>query len=268
VQLRRFTCEREEYDELSALLATTFDLEHRSLTGARIRILEAGCGRRWELSTPPSSTTLVGVDRDLRSLRLRIEGPGDLDVAIHGDLADVAFRRDSFDVVYSAFVLEHVVHPAMLLDQFAQWLRPGGLLVLRIPDRDSVYAFAARHTPHRFHVWFRRRLLGFPDAGRPGFGPFPVVYDTEMSLPSLVQWGDEQGLALVDAATSNHYVQRLGRWRRPIELGLRSAGVLSGGTLAHDHNNLALVFAKPGTAAGDPRDVVADEVGVALSPGA
>jgi hypothetical protein len=32
-------------------------------------------------------------------------------------------------------------------------IRPGGLLLLRIPDRDSVYGFATRHSPY----WLRFR---------------------------------------------------------------------------------------------------------------
>src|SRR6185437_11416268 len=71
--------------------------------GGPLRILEAGCGRDWPLhvSVP---YTLTGLDLDPDALAART----DLDEAIIGDLRTAELPAHSFDVVYSAFVLEHV----------------------------------------------------------------------------------------------------------------------------------------------------------------
>lgn len=64
----------------------------------------------------------------------------DMDVPIVGDLCTVQLPEGSFDVVYSAFVLEHVQQADTALENFVRWLRPGGLLILRLPERNSASA--------------------------------------------------------------------------------------------------------------------------------
>ena len=40
----------------------------------------------------------------------------------------------------------------MALENFVLWLRPGGLLILQLPERKSVRAFVTRALPHRAPV--------------------------------------------------------------------------------------------------------------------
>jgi 2-polyprenyl-3-methyl-5-hydroxy-6-metoxy-1,4-benzoquinol methylase len=51
---------------------------------------------------------------------------------------------ESFDVVFSSFVLEHVQRADVALKNFATWLKPGGLLILRLPERSTARAFLTR----------------------------------------------------------------------------------------------------------------------------
>ena len=121
--------------------------------GDGITILEADCGRALPLGLSVTYT-LVGLDLDEDALRLRVAHQRDLDDYRVGDLRDADFAPASFDVIYCSYVLEHVTGVERVLDNFARWIRPGGLIVLRIPDKDSVYSFVARSTPHWFHVLF------------------------------------------------------------------------------------------------------------------
>ena len=137
---------------------------------AGLRALEAGAGKRTRLRLP-AGAHLVGVDTDADAIA---RNP-DLTERVVADLADYTPPAAGFDLVTCWYVLEHADDPAGLLDRLAGWTAPGGLLVLAVPHLHSPKAIVTKLTPHRFHVWCRRRLFGFPNAGRPGFGPYPTT---------------------------------------------------------------------------------------------
>ena len=73
-----------------------------------VKILEAGCGQRWSIRLEGINYHLTGVDADAHALELRKTVVGDLDDAIFADLRSIDLGVARFDVIYSAFVLEHI----------------------------------------------------------------------------------------------------------------------------------------------------------------
>lgn len=219
--------------------------EYHQRCPRKLRILEAGCGRRWNLDLSGIDVHLTGIDIDADSVQLRMGEAGDLDDAIVGDLREVALPPGSFDITFSSFVLEHVAGAEQLLDRLVAAVRPGGLVLLRIPDRDSVFGFLTRHTPHWVHVQYWRRIRGIEQAGRPGFGPFPVVYDGVVSWRGMTAYCKLNGLEIIDAYSSNFHLRSWGGRAAMVDYGLRSMALLSFGRLTADHNNLAFVIRKP-----------------------
>ncbi len=214
---------------------------HAASTGP-IRILEAGCGRMWHVALPGVDYSLVGVDMDAAALQARVECVGDLAEAVVGDLATVHLPPASFDVIYNSFVLEHVPDAGAVLRNFADWLKPGGLIVIQVPDYDSVFGFATRHAPFWLHVAFYRYVRGDKEAGRPGHGPYRTYYDRAMSLGRIREFCGAHGLTLRHVVGHYRFQSRL--LQRVIAFGLRVAGWLTLGRLAGDHNNLTMVIAK------------------------
>lgn len=213
--------------------------------GRPIRILEAGCGRRWELSLDGVEFELVGVDINPESLRLRMEKLQDLDKAIVGDLRTVELDEASFDIVFCSFLLEHIEGAEQVLDRLFAALKPGGLLLLRVPDRDGVYGWVARHTPHQAHIWYKRYIRKAKRAGTPGHGPFPVVYDKIISWRALQSYCAAHGYTIVEALSSNGHMDFFpDRIRPAVDRGLKALAGLSFGRLSSDHANLALVVRK------------------------
>jgi SAM-dependent methyltransferase len=206
-----------------------------------LQILEAGCGRRWSLNLVGVNFHLTGVDLNADAIGARV----DLDEAIVGDLRSVPVPVNSYDIVYSSFVLEHVAGAERVLDVMAAALRPGGLLLLRIPDRDSVFGFAARHSPHWLHVQYVRRIRRGKLAGTPGRGPFPCIYDQVVSWRGITAYCALHGLQITDACSSNFYLTALGRLTKPADRALRLIAALTAGRLTADHSNLAFVIRKP-----------------------
>ena len=143
----------------------------------KIYILEAGCGRRWPYDLSRIRYVLTGIDINEDALRIRQQEKDDLHHVVLGDLRTASFARQSFDIIYSCFVLEHLSQTQLVLANFLEWLKPNGLLILKFPDRDSVYGFIARMTPFCFHILYKKYLIGNRNAGKPGFGPFPTIYE-------------------------------------------------------------------------------------------
>jgi SAM-dependent methyltransferase len=157
-----------------ALIAQAIRREAKQ--GRPLRILEAGCGQKWGLDLTGVDYTLTGVDLDPAALRIRRDVTRDLNIAVEGDLRTVDLGGERYDVIYSSFVLEHVPDVARVLARFSDWIMPGGLLVIRVPDPESVHGFLTSSTPHPFHVWYYRQIKKHPHAGEPGHVPYPVYY--------------------------------------------------------------------------------------------
>jgi SAM-dependent methyltransferase len=214
------------WDGMSAMLRARVD----ALPGP-LRILEAGCGRLWPLKLAVPFT-LTGVDLDPDALAART----DLDQAVLGDLRTVEFAPHSFDVIYSAFVLEHVQGAQRVLERFARWLAPGGMLIVKVPDRDSAYGLVTRLTPYWAHVMFHRYLLRQPRAGTPGHGPYPTYYEPVISERGLREFCRSNGLTAPE-------VYRLCSYAKDplVRLAAFLTSMLSAGRLAWRHNNLLFI---------------------------
>jgi SAM-dependent methyltransferase len=227
--------------ELSLLTNAARDAQ----VDGRLRVLEAGCGKRWRLRPDGVSIHITGVDLDSTALAIRREREGDLDAEIIADLRSVPLPAEAFDLVYCSYVLEHVAGAQQVLDRFVTALRPGGRLIVRVPDGDSVYGFLTKHSPHRAHVLYKRYVEGKPNAGKPGYAPYPTVYDPVVSAHGLRSWALDRGLQIADAYGTNFYLNAFGRLGRLVDLLLRSVAKASRGRLSATHNNIGFVFVKP-----------------------
>lgn len=210
-----------------------------------LRILEAGCGKRWPIDLEGLPHHLTGVDTDVEALRVRRETRGDLDEEIVADLREVELAAEAYDLIYCSYVLEHVAGAELVLDRFTIALRPGGRLIVRIPDGHSVYGFVTRRTPHWVHVAFKRYVKGSLNAGKPGYGPYPTVYDEVISREGLRSYAQSRGLAVLHEYGTNHHLNVFGSAKRPVDALLRGVAALSFGRLSATHNNIGVVLGKP-----------------------
>ena len=207
-----------------------------------LRILEAGCGRKWplKLSVP---YTLTGLDLDAEALAAR----KDLDEARVGDLRTAEFPARSFDVIYSAFVLEHVRGAHQVLERLVRWLAPGGMLIIQVPERDSAYGFLTRVTPMWAHVLVYRYLLGYDWAGTTGHGPYPTYHDKVVSERGLSEFCRRAGIPAPELYRMCSYDHL-----PLVRIGAFLTSALSAGRLAWRHNNLLLIAQTAGAKAAPP----------------
>jgi SAM-dependent methyltransferase len=139
------------------------------------RILDLGCGRNGlhgnDLACVPA-TTVVGVDPDLQALA----GNSVVTHRVVGSGEDLPFAASSFDVVASAWVLEHLDHPGLVFSEVRRVLVSGGHFIFVTPNAWNYNAWMIRAVPHRWHAMLTRRLYGRGDGDA-----YPVRYRANSS---------------------------------------------------------------------------------------
>jgi SAM-dependent methyltransferase len=195
---------RPELERLQTLL--------ESFVGERgtLRVLEAGCGSYPMVVDLGPAKHIVGIDISQRQL----ERNDVVDEKILGDIQTFPLRPQDFDLVFCFNVLEHLDRPDRALANFRRALRPGGLIVIKVPNVLSLKGLMTKFSPHRVHVWVYRYILGHPDAGQDDKAPFPTFLRLSMSPPALDRFARRNGLqvaysCLFEAHNWLHLRQRL-----------------------------------------------------------
>jgi 2-polyprenyl-3-methyl-5-hydroxy-6-metoxy-1,4-benzoquinol methylase len=131
-----------------------------------LRVLDLGCGggHNGALLKQAGAREVVGVELDARAAH---EARKRLDMVIQGDLAEFDPARlgdEPFDAVLASDVVEHLVDPEAVLAGILTRLRPGGAVVISLPNVANVYVFAnllAKRWPRRSSGIFDRTHVRF-----------------------------------------------------------------------------------------------------------
>lgn len=229
----------EELDVLSK------HLEREAEGKPLLRVLEAGCGREWHLRTQDLAIEITGVDLDIHALAHRTKVRKDLHRAIPGDLRFIDLPAAHFDVVYSSFVLEHIDGAERALDNMVRALKPGGLLILRVPDLSGFQTFAARRLPHWSAVFYYKHAWKIAKAGQPGYAPYPTHYDPVISTAGFHAYSRGAGLTVVDQLGVGSYSARgAGVLSRLVPLAARATAIASRGKVHDRHVDLTFIARK------------------------
>jgi hypothetical protein len=151
-----------------AQLCAEIARELERMSSNPLSVLEAGGG---------SATFLRGFDREFAFTTIDISQE-QLDrnsyavEKILGDIQIFDYGNRRFDIVMCWDVLEHVAAPERALERMASAIPCGGIMVVKGPIPTSLKGLLTRWSPHALHVLFYRRILGKPDAGKPGHAPF------------------------------------------------------------------------------------------------
>ena len=116
---------------------------------------------------------------------------------ILGDIQTHAFPPNSFELIVCYNVIEHLTAPDQAIAQFFEALSPGGLLVIGAPNPNSFSGWVTRLTPHWFHVWYYRFILGDRLAGQPGHVPFPTVFHPLVTPGKLIDFSQNLGFRVI-----------------------------------------------------------------------
>jgi SAM-dependent methyltransferase len=151
-------------------------------------VLDVGCNTGYgTLRFAPIAGRVVGVDVSPRAIdAARQRAPEGRPEFVLTSGLDLPFTDDSFDLVTSFQVLEHVADPAAFLGELVRVARPGGTVILATPN--AATRLDPGMTPwNRFHVHeylageLRELLLGvFAEVTVLGMFGAPELYETEI----------------------------------------------------------------------------------------
>ncbi len=231
---------REEHEMIERLI------RKKASNSEPIHILEAGCGRKWPFRLERIQYILTGVDMDKDALEIRKNTLSDLHETIEGDLCSVDLDADRYDVIYCVDVLEHIKRADLVIKNFVKWAKPNGIIIIKIPDPYSVRGYVTRITPHWFHMFYYRFILGSKNAGKPGYGPYPTYYHPIVSRSGIRDFCNDGGNNIVvDAEYGDGYTRSEGdSGKTLINLFKRVINIISIGILSDKHTNLLYILHK------------------------
>jgi SAM-dependent methyltransferase len=207
--------------------------------GRPVSLLQAGC------LTPLDELGLHklrddGFDIDVTAVEAGHRRLGDIaDGVIAGDLRTIPLPPRSFDIVHCSMLLDRISHVPLVLDRFGAALRPGGLLLLRVRDRDCAAGFLDRKLPGLARRVLWKRL--YP--GQPG--PFPAVYESTVSSRGIAAYMLMRGLVITQRKTARTLPHQPERLCRGLSIARGVISWLSRGQLTDAHDELLFVIRKP-----------------------
>jgi 2-polyprenyl-3-methyl-5-hydroxy-6-metoxy-1,4-benzoquinol methylase len=120
------------------------------------KVLDVGCAEGAFLEHASNITVAEGIDENAEGCRLAIAG------GLKASCAKVAdFANDhpkSFDVVVASQVLEHVYDVAAFMNGLIRLVRPGGRIILCVPNNEPYYVGWTKYDPlnnppHHIGMW-------------------------------------------------------------------------------------------------------------------
>lgn len=173
-------------------------LDNELLHRPSLRALEAGCGSASNIQFG-SQVRLVGIDISEKQLARNAV----LHEKITGDIQHYEFPEHSFDAVVCWDVLEHLPQPELALRQFARATKPGGLVILKVPNVLSLKGLMTKFLPHKVHVLCYRYFHGNKNAGKNDTAPFKTYLRFCISARAIRKQGALLGLQTAYFATED-----------------------------------------------------------------
>jgi ubiquinone/menaquinone biosynthesis C-methylase UbiE len=139
-------------------------LEKKSLCNT-VLDLGAGAGIVESMNFKGHFSKIYGIDLDNRVLNNPF-----LDDAKIGNVECLPYKESSFDLVFSANVLEHLNKPEIVFKEVYRVLKPGGYFITKTPNKYHYVPMIAKLTPDFFHKKINKIR------GRKELDTFPTLY--------------------------------------------------------------------------------------------
>jgi cyclopropane fatty-acyl-phospholipid synthase-like methyltransferase len=169
-------------------LGEQFDQEMLATLQPGMRILDLGSGRGPALwpKDRPSETTYAGLDISLAELQGA--PPGSYDEMYQADATKRLCELDeSFDLVVSFQVFEHVKPLDVAFENMRAYLKPGGRAIVQMSATWSVFGMINQVIPQRLSVWVLQKAT---KRSKESVFPAPYHLCSNRALEKVLQpWG-------------------------------------------------------------------------------
>ncbi|UCD92969.1 MAG: methyltransferase domain-containing protein [Methanobacteriota archaeon] len=156
---------------------------------SRSDILEAGCGLgRWLIFLRNKGCDPVGIDYSKNALMAVRDYDESLPTNL-GDVTDLPYKDDTFDIYISFGVIEHVEHNREeILREAYRVLRPNGIAIVSVPLLNNL-----------------SRMLWFVNKIRFGTAPERHFFEEAMSERTLASLLEQTGFEVIDSAVYGQF---------------------------------------------------------------
>lgn len=127
--------------------------------------LGAGAGVVPQMNFSGLACQVCGVDPDPRVMQNSYLDDGRI-----GFGESIPWPDDTFDLIFSDNVLEHLMEPDKVFTEVSRVLKPGGVFLAKTPNKRHYVPLIARLTP----LWFHKKIVSW--RGRKGEDVFPTRY--------------------------------------------------------------------------------------------
>jgi len=103
------------------------------------KLLDIGCGPGFFLAYAGKYYDVYGIDISEYAIRKAKQRTQTAKLSI-GDAANLDYKNDYFDIVTCFDLLEHLPDPELALQEFYRILKNEGILIIRVPNTDSIGA--------------------------------------------------------------------------------------------------------------------------------
>lgn len=126
------------------------------LIGPETLLLDAGCGKKGIMNLYMRKNKLsVGTDISLQAMKENRS----LDCYTVSNLEYIPFKSEIFDVIISAWVIEHIKEPRKIIEGFNRVLKKGGSLILVTNSLYHPMMFPSFLLPERLRDAIKKRLF-------------------------------------------------------------------------------------------------------------
>jgi ubiquinone/menaquinone biosynthesis C-methylase UbiE len=181
------TNEHPERFDPATSSGTLMDAEHRcrywwaAQAASGKDVLDAACGTGYGslILAEVAARSVTGIDISAEAVNAAKETLGQSGTAVLGDIAELPFEDDSFDLVVCLETVEHVADAAAVVAEFRRVLRDDGVLLVSSPN-PGVYPEGNEHHVHEYSPEELTKLL------EASF-PYTVQHMQHAWISSLIQ---------------------------------------------------------------------------------
>lgn len=226
--------EARYYPTLQETVFGRFEREFVRCLGRDAVVLDTGSGPgSWILQEQRERLRLlVGEDVYLPDV-------SHLDAFVLADAQHLPFADDSFDVVVSYLVIEHLPDPAAAFREYARVVKPGGYFVFKTPAVRTPLFLLSRLLPTSLHKRMKARI------GTAEEDVFPACYRAN-TVPILERELAAAGFRRVWLTTVDQTYAYLSHYRWMYVLGLLYSRMTEWRALAWLRNQIIGIYQIPG----------------------
>jgi SAM-dependent methyltransferase len=210
-----------------------------------LRVLEAGCGSLSNIKLG-SDVHVVGIDVSAEALAQNAT----IHERVQANLETFDLGNAEYDLIVCWDVLEHLAKPTNVVRKFLRAVKPGGLILLALPNVLSIKGLVAKYTPLSFHLFVHRLIYGQRAGNAPGYEVCPTYLRYSIAPRSIARLAmhhafDVDLFSIYESGMQRRFRERFGLVGKPWQIVRVVVRLLSVGVIDAEATDCILILRRP-----------------------